>query len=80
MATLTLCLALPPVQLGKFVDFWGLPVFACFLPQTRFTHIFKKHPISQKVRDIEHWDTLFWFTRIILQQKPPLSPEKKIVF
>ena len=27
IATLTPCLVLPPVQLGKFADFWGLPPY-----------------------------------------------------
>ena len=26
IATLTSCLVQPPVQLGKFTDFWGLPI------------------------------------------------------
>ena len=80
IATLTPCLVLPPVQLGKFADFSGLPVFVFFLPQTPFTYIFRKPPISKKITVVEHWDPLFWFSRIILHQKHPLPTEKKLFY
>ena len=31
IATLTSCLVQPPVQLGKFTDFWGLPISWCHI-------------------------------------------------
>ena len=40
MATLTPCLVQPPVQLGKFADFWGLPT----------THSEKVHQVHYPLR------------------------------
>ena len=77
IATLTPCLVQPPVQLGKFADFWGLPMGGGFLP---FFHHFslRKDRFSQKVLLVEKWDQLFWIPCIFYDQIHPFLYENSL--